>query len=529
VPGLGRVSASAVEAYRRCPRVWYYDYVLRQRGPSSPSQLKGTGIHFAIEHYLKTAEVLPFVDVDGDGKVCSLPFPDEPANDNGRVRVQTTDIMQAAVDYLPPPLTNKEHWAQPGAGLMIEQPIELPTYEGGPTWIGYIDRVEAYESAGKVSDNKTTSDLRYAKTPEELSKNTQLACYAKWVFINSDYAQLDLEHLYLTTRGKAKAKLVGTTVTREQVDEVWTRDLALVREMDSWAALGPPNADPLPPNTEACGDFGGCFHRSKCGLEPKPLIQIRSRGNMTTKPGKLLERLKDFQAKDAPALPGKVQPAGSTGGTVSPLLANLAAKSGVDIGNVRIDEAPKAGKPEDAAVLPPDAPPRTSSAAEVAAANQPKKATKAKKKDASATPLTDSPQEEAVLEQVLAESAPAPAADERRAQSRTTLGVNPTAMPCKLEEVYIDCLPSKLPPGLEVISIEEIMGPVALAAATLTDPPTPDVRFIKYEAKAHVAAALRLALDTVPPLVSASSGSSWLDVFMEVCAPYARRIVRGVR
>lgn len=306
---LWSVSPSQVDAYRRCPRVWYNQTILKDREPEKPFQLRGTNIHKALEVYLTTGEVLPMV---GD--------------------TQTMEFVQVAIPFLPKPIVDpywkefpKDEKGAPTAMLLLEQPGEMITWEGGPSVTQFIDSVTALPKTCKIQDYKTTSDFRYAKTPQELQLNTQLCWNAKFIFAISDYEEIEIEHLYLLTKGRPKAKPVSTTVTRAQVEEVWKRDMALIREMVSWAELGPPTADPLPPNTQSCDDYGGCYYRTKCGFDvatvgwkkrTEPMSEVQ-------KNGLLAQLIADAQAADPKSATVQQTSAAVKSGSPADLMAVL--------------------------------------------------------------------------------------------------------------------------------------------------------------------------------------------------------------
>jgi RecB family exonuclease len=240
---LLKVSASQCETFLRCPRAWYNGSILGDREPQKPHQKRGEDVHAELEHYGKTGEVRPS---------------------------EYLEIVQVALDHLGEHRHVKDpYWSQfnGDAGLLLEQEILMPTYEGGPSWIGYIDRVVALPDKGEVWDYKTTSNFRYAKTPEELLENIQMQSYAHWLFMNSDYSECLVKHLCLRMRGRAAAKPVEAVTTRERTEAFWQgKILPLVRQMAEWAKLRPVTAEPLPPHTDHCNDYGGCFYRTKCGF-----------------------------------------------------------------------------------------------------------------------------------------------------------------------------------------------------------------------------------------------------------------------
>jgi hypothetical protein len=376
--------------------------VLKDREPSKPFQLRGEAIHKAIEIFLQTGEVLPTV---------SLP---DPLNPGQMVEHTTFEFVQVALPYLPKPATHefwkqfpKDSSGQPSAMLLLEQDGSLGpdfTWEGGPSVVQYIDNVAALPKTCKIQDYKTTSDFRYAKTPEELQKNTQLCWNAKYIFSISDYDEIEVEHLYLLTKSKPKAKPVTTKVTRAQVEEVWARDLALMREMAAWAEMAPSTADPLPPNTESCDMYGGCFYRKKCGFDVstigfKPRIDPMSEPQKNNLLAEIINAAKKA-APDAPivqqatqalrggqaaldALLGKPAkplfegPAPEPEPTAAPATSVAAApepepapSSAAEALRAKLSEHRNGtSAPVPTGITPPDAPPATSTPDEVAAAN----------------------------------------------------------------------------------------------------------------------------------------------------------------
>lgn len=303
------VSPSQIGMYRQCARLWFNNYQLGLRGPVPQFLSRGTAIHAALEHFLKTGEVLLEVEVD-----------DAPG-----VKWPTMEFVQAAIPHLPKPINDPywDPWRVKGdAGLMLEQPGELGTWTDpdgttGPRFVQFLDMVEAYPDRITLRDHKTLSDQRYQKSPEELSNNLQLLCNAKWAASVGDYSEFTLQHMYLLTKGKRpKCWVVSTTVTREHVEAEWLKIMATVREMAAWADLAPPTAEVLPPNTDSCGAYGGCFHKSRCfgaGASSGLLIQI----NRTMSKGESMSLIEQMKARASAAV------AGQTSESVAPVVPSL--------------------------------------------------------------------------------------------------------------------------------------------------------------------------------------------------------------
>lgn len=174
-------------------------------------------------------------------------------------------------------------------------------------------------------------------------------------------------------------------------------------------------------------------------------------------------------------------------------------------------------------ILPPDAPSRFSTPEEIAAANAPKKKGRPSKKD-------------------LAERAAAVASgqpDPRQtnilgAEGQITVPHNPetgevldTSNGCTLKELYIDCIPTKGAPGGWALA-EDIIGEIVNEVAEAHG--VPDYGLIDFgKGKSGLAASLRQKLGELPQTVVVMSHTRGADIFVEICTPYAERIVRALR
>ena len=103
-----RVSASQVEEFLRCPRRWFESAILKNRQPETEAMLRGKNFHKAVETYLKTGENTS----------------------------EFAPLIEAGKEFLPPARTED---------LLLEHEFTIPTYEGGPMWLGYIDMVSIVE------------------------------------------------------------------------------------------------------------------------------------------------------------------------------------------------------------------------------------------------------------------------------------------------------------------------------------------------------------------------------------------------
>lgn len=256
---LAKTSASQIEEWVRCPRRWYNAQVLGLRTPPTDAMTRGTKIHAVLEAHL-TGQAPP-ADADPDH----------------------VKRVASAIPHFPPA-------GKPG--LLVEQWIEMATFEGGPKIVGRYDAIdfEARETRGLSSifddadhgdgvevvnfDAKTTSDFRYAKTPAELADNVQMGVYGAHVLeVRPDLDLLGLRHVYVRTRGAARSMPVDVVVSRGQLQERHGKTLNVIREMGAAAREMPVDAAELPANTASCNAFGGCPYRRLCGLDG-PVVEF---------------------------------------------------------------------------------------------------------------------------------------------------------------------------------------------------------------------------------------------------------------
>lgn len=264
-----RTSASQHSAFQRCQRYWYFGWIERVPRITSPAQQRGKDIHTEGEHYLLTGELR-------DSEYTEL-------------RLNYRPYVEAVVPHLPPP----QH-----PDLIIEHELWLPAIEG-VSWLGYIDIGFSGVDPLVIRDIKSTSNFRYAKTPKELSEDIQVLSYARWAYEVASYAgEIDLGHIYVKTekrvvRKRPKTKLVSCIVSQDHVNEIWEREMVTVEKM--LAASNAKSAHDLPPTTTACGMYGGCPFRERCGITSEMTVagmfQLDKKGNAEMG-NKFLDKLK---------------------------------------------------------------------------------------------------------------------------------------------------------------------------------------------------------------------------------------------
>jgi len=459
-------SASSLALFIECARKWWLRYIKQDQQPASEAMLRGSAIHKDLEDYQlgrKSIEQLNY-----------------------------GDLIVPALKYFPKAGT---------PGVLIEHKFQIPTMDKHLPFLGFIDVIDASNPImTEVLDTKTTGDFRYVKTPSELAENIQMMAYAWYMYsgFESDIpvdSPLQISHVYIRTKGKPAARKVEAVVTYEQVKDFWhTKILPTVEQIELLMRSGITDAQEAPPNTESCGNYGGCFYKPQCGFEIKQgktkmsnddslLVRLRA-ARQAYEEGNPAEGSKQLEA--AAALPSMREQA-------------AAAEEALD----------------SAAVLPPDAPSRTDEptvSAEVSAPaayivlEETKANRKPKRRSTNLTADIVTPASE-----TSEESTPPPA----------------PSKPWPKPVVFVDCYPVKGSPPATLA--ESFMAVVTAECAV--ENKVYDYRAIPYEAKAKLAAALRKYIDVngLPEVISVSSFSTTYDVFMEVVTPYASLIVKSVR
>mgnify|MGYP003132058285 CR=1 FL=1 len=166
--------------------------------------------------------------------------------------------------------------------------------------VGFIDLVEPGDN--RVTDYKTTSAFRYAKTSEELRGDEQAVIYGTVASANCYVESLPVtfRHLYARTKGTPKTQEVEVSLDAEDLERGFTSICDTVKEMAVDAAKEPKE---VTPNISACGDYGGCPFRADCtALGEKSfsaistLFRQQASDNKENKSMNFLERLNKTRA-----------------------------------------------------------------------------------------------------------------------------------------------------------------------------------------------------------------------------------------
>ncbi len=255
------LSASQINQWE-CQRKWGWSYLANIKTPQHPAAALGTEVDDTqLQPYLR------------DGR----PF--DYTRESGY-------IAASILGYLPPPKT-------PGMGVQTYFEMPSPTWVGdehiGFGFRGYKDLTlpdtgllpDMEGGRPCVVDFKTTSNFRWAKTPETLATDVQAMTYAAHTMFSTGAREVDLVWLYMQTKGARKAKRVHLRVNAKHVAEQFTAINNIAIEMFekrvAFEALGKPAEDfvlhELQPNPDQCEAYGGCPYRSKCNLSPDQIVE----------------------------------------------------------------------------------------------------------------------------------------------------------------------------------------------------------------------------------------------------------------
>ena len=520
---IQQTSPSQIDLFARCERKWAFSYIFGEREPQSAAQAAGT-------------------DID-----------DNYVQPHLRGEVPKTGPWSALLDALARELP------EPGTAI-VQAELVTPTFDGGPRIIGYPDWMFALDHRTvAVDDLKSTSDFRYIKRREELDDNTQGLSYARSLFqLVEPLEVVRFRHLYaLRNERKPQARWSPgpndnpILWTREDVEERWQKREELVRRMVE-GAKGAASGEDLEPNTEACGDYGGCHFRARCGLNLGIFGGMKMSATSTT--------------NGTPT----AAPSGNAG-----LLAKLKARTAAQTGAAPEPAAAKTEPEPDVTVspftiVPPDAPSRTSTPEQIEAVDAEVKAKGRAKKEkaaekAAAPPAEEDPEERAareLLERKAREKAETKKkaedavleAERQRARddaaaaqkakmdaasaplaaalAKPTTHATTRKKPAEAPILFIDCAPTK---GATAVELTEwLLDAEEAAAAEYVDAKTgqkgvPDWRMIPYSFDGALASAIRARLDTCPPSLIIRSDSRAAKVALEVLIPHASLVIQGVR
>lgn len=335
-----QTSATQHEAFQRCQRYWYFGWIDRLPRGTTVAQQRGTDIHAEAEWYLNNDK---FRD-----KIYTYNMGTDEQPD--LVEINHRPYIEALSEHLPVPKPRNKD-------LISEQKLNMQIGPGMPRWLGFVDVGCSAGDPLRIIDIKTTSDFRYMKTEGELYTNIQVISYAKWVYEQFDYdGIIDVGLLYVKTNArtvpkKPKTALVNVYVDKAEVEDVWQRELEVIREMKHISETVKAAHD-LEPTVTACGMFGGCPFQKECGIASDLVGSLFGVNKKKKENGKMSDFLKNLKKSAA---------AKKKNGT--------STTNGVKAVETKAEEEPKKKKfkplkkkekveAKEATILPPDAPSR---------------------------------------------------------------------------------------------------------------------------------------------------------------------------
>jgi CRISPR/Cas system-associated exonuclease Cas4 (RecB family) len=469
---LSHVSASSVELFLNCKRKFFYAYCLGLKEPETKPQRFGKRLHASNERYFR-----------------------------GQVKELRGAILKSGLPLLP----------KPHDGLLVEQEIKLETYPGGPPWIGFIDLAEppGPNTLATIRDYKTTSDLKYQKTPEELAVNVQMTAYGIWAVRTWNVSEVRLCHVsYQIPKKKAgnrywkppKAKLSEVVVSREHLEQRWAELMLVVREMVATARKWPATlggAQKVEPTgaPKFCKAFGkACYHTERCGLSIITSIFSPSSEGFALRP--------EGTGSSSMSLKDKVNRKGKAVRSVTAGSASAEAAS--------TPWTPDPSVPLETGVLPPDAPKSGGATA---------KERKAEQLEIGAKPVST-----VVTASAAASSTPAAVVNSTPTVSDSPKDGSSDTTGSEELHLFIDCLPVK--PHHTWTLLEDVVDP--LMRNISEDAGVADWRLLSYsESNGRMAAVLRA---NVPKgIVVVNSMAPAAKLALEAWIPWAATVIRALK
>lgn len=517
-----------------------------------------------------------------------------------------TELLEKLIPLLPEP--------GPREGLLVQAPMRAATYDGGPECVGYADWIEVPGDGWvHVGDLKTTSDLRYAKGEDQIRDATQMVAYAAAAWAMDGVEGVSVYHVTGQRKGRPRTTRIpgripggdplrGSVMERGWVDDRWGERVEVVRLMQA-AVDHCSRSDDLVPSTDECEHpaWGKCHHYAAChaggAMTSWPRWGKREDAMSDDGASDLIKRLNEAKARKVspeeaieraarkPPQPDPLEearrmvredalrPAG--GGRVflregkgpGYLLVEPTPAQAQAMAEAFAQAPPKAEGPpatvvpirpeavaiDPSQVVPPDAPSRTSTPEQVAAAEAGarKRGRPRKEKPVEAPKVRLAPNADVVYGDVgVSDEEIKKAIDEVEVVDGVTVstethedlgdpkgldvGTSPIRQLSKAGRkaplvppvLYVDCQPMKHD-GKPPVLLEDWLGPIMDLAAEAYG--VPDVRLIDYKSKGVLATAVQEAIESCPAALVIDSDQFGADVVLAALVPHSPLVVRGRR
>jgi len=300
-------SATQHETFELCKRKWWLGSVRGLKQPTTKSQAFGTVLHGVCERYLLADDL-------GRDRRAGQPVDLYPAGwhiaksrfNDGEIEGEATPEEQDIIKRLISEAIDSGVLER-RPGRRIEQQfrrtvltVDCPECDGdGETGLGVIDNDEVDYDTRKCStckgdgkgtqiaitgfmdvayddlieDHKTTSSMKWAKSPDKLKQNRQVLIYAKQILEEGrevgrpDPAFITVRHnIYCKDPYDLRVRKVEVQVTPQDIDLAWEQvqlnsvEMARLRRLsETWSDIPDP-ANPM----KSCNAYGGCAYRSIC-------------------------------------------------------------------------------------------------------------------------------------------------------------------------------------------------------------------------------------------------------------------------
>jgi len=243
-----KISPSQIATFTDCARKWYFGSVVKVPRVTHPSAEKGERIHTILEGYLGTGILVAPPTLDG---------------------AELAAIAESGICHLPDPAHFKID-LESAWSFTRETP-------GGPVlYNGRKDlEYDAADGIWTVGDHKTTSNLRYALTKEQLKTDPQGILYGAQALQARNRDKVRLTWIYYQTKRPYKSRLVEVVLDEAHVEaEMVKLDEIVGRKMLPLVGRKDLHQTEVEPNLQSCDKYGGCPYREIC--EVSPVARLRS-------------------------------------------------------------------------------------------------------------------------------------------------------------------------------------------------------------------------------------------------------------
>ncbi len=284
-------SPSQIDTYAGespCKRKWAFKYIAKLDSPPHPSAFLGTLIHAFLEPWLSRGVVI--------GSQPPLDRKNRVIKATKAQYEKAISVAQRMIRYLPPP------------GIAsVERSFYLYT-QWGHFYTGFIDfsfdgrqyqdplsaLYMPHFNVPVIGDHKSTGNLDYAKTEEDLHKDSQGIIYALAGFLGFNVEELLLFWNYGTTKSRvADTKPVLTRVRLPSVLEKFENVIEPIAAEMLWHRQNATDPNSFPPTLSTCTAFGGCPFRKHCKVTDQERLMF-DMSNQQPAPDTMAARMAAF-------------------------------------------------------------------------------------------------------------------------------------------------------------------------------------------------------------------------------------------